>query len=168
MSTIYRLTLCVSSFFVLALSGCGDSNLSGERAAAEPTPFDTVAANARAVSEATARAAEAEASKAISAAEKKADVEKVVYQSPFPDRLDMFEPQKRSAGAAKRSSNDLADSVVLMGFAKLDEQKAVLTIDGIVKTLANGEELAGVTVISIEPPRAVLQRGRSRWTASIQ
>ena len=55
-----------------------------------------------------------------------------------------------------------------MGFADLDEPRAVLTINGEVKALRSGEEALGVQVISIEPPRAVLQRGRSRWTVSIE
>lgn len=161
-----RIAICVVAVSVI---GCGDSGVNGSAVKA-PTPFDAAAANARAVSEATSRAAEADAqgTPADMSATLEKTVEKVAYESPFPDRLNLFEPQKRSARAAKRSSGDVADSVVLMGFAKLDEPKVVLAIDGIVSPLADGQEFGGVTVISIAPPRAVLQRGRNRWTASIE
>lgn len=56
----------------------------------------------------------------------------------------------------------------MLGFAKLDQPRVVLAIDDVVTPLAGGEESSGVKVISIAPPRAVLQRGRSRWTATIE
>lgn len=93
---------------------------------------------------------------------------KVAYTPPFPDRETLFEPPKQ----AKRSSlmeDDLPNGgVLLLGFANVDSEKAVLSIDGVVTPLASGGEYAGVRVISLAPPKVVLQRGRSRWTESIQ
>lgn len=88
------------------------------------------------------------------------------FQPPYPNRVNPFAPPTRSTRQAQRSGNS-ESSVVLLGFAKLDEPKAILNIDGVVSPLANGDQHAGVQVISIEPPNAVLQRGRDRWTASI-
>ena len=65
------------------------------------------------------------------------------------------------------ADDEQSESVVLMGFANVDTPRVVLAIDGVVTPLANGDEAEGVRVISISPPTAVLQRGRSRWTASL-
>ena len=88
------------------------------------------------------------------------------FEPPYPNRVNPFAPPTRSTRQAQRSENS-ESSVVLLGFAKLDEPKAILNIDGVVSPLANGDQHAGVQVIAIEPPNAVLQRGRDRWTASI-
>jgi hypothetical protein len=44
----------------------------------------------------------------------------------------------------------------------------VLAIDGVISPIPEGGEKFGVQVISINPPHVVLQRGRSRWTASLE
>ncbi|QDT68581.1 hypothetical protein MalM25_15040 [Planctomycetes bacterium MalM25] len=90
------------------------------------------------------------------------------YTPPYPERRNLFSPPKQLARMARQKSNGSADSVVLMGFAKIDEPSVLLAINGRVTPLEHGQEAAGVRVISIDPPRAVLQRGRSRWTASIE
>lgn len=59
-------------------------------------------------------------------------------------------------------------SVLLKGFAKIDGTHAVLSINGRVAPLAVGAERYGVRVISIDPPEVVLQRGRTRWTATLR
>lgn len=151
---------------VLSLPGCAqDAPPDGEVKPVAPTPFDNAAARAKAATEATQTAsAPAEAPKP---AARPAGPE-VGYTPPFPDRLELFEPRKQLARSTQTATGNEADSVVLLGFAKVDEQRVLLAIDGIVKPMAGGEESAGVQVISIDPPRAVLQRGRSRWTASIE
>jgi len=54
----------------------------------------------------------------------------------------------------------------LKGFVNVDEPRVVLSIDGVISPIPEGGEKYGVQVISIQPPKAVLQRGRSRWTAT--
>jgi hypothetical protein len=44
----------------------------------------------------------------------------------------------------------------------------VLSIDGVISPVGEGGEKYGVQVISIQPPSVVLQRGRSRWTATLE
>ena len=90
-----------------------------------------------------------------------------VYRAPFPNRQNLFSPVRR-APLAKRGDRETGSSVELMGFANVDGQKVLLAIDGIMTPLAAGTERYGVRVISIQPPEAVLQRGRNRWTASLQ
>ncbi|MGL4512031.1 MAG: hypothetical protein ACRCT8_03000 [Lacipirellulaceae bacterium] len=90
------------------------------------------------------------------------------YTPPFPDRNELFAPPKQAPRAVRTAGNDSTDSVVLMGFANVDSLKVVLAIDGVVSPMSQGAELNGLRVISVEPPKAVLQRGRSRWTASIE
>ena len=43
----------------------------------------------------------------------------------------------------------------------------ILSIDGNLSPVPEGGETYGVQVISIQPPKVVLQRGRSRWTATL-
>ncbi len=89
------------------------------------------------------------------------------FTPPFPDRSDPFDPPKRARGMARRSE-DSGETVELKGFVNVDGQRVVLDIDGIISPLPEGGERYGVRVISIQPPSVVLQRGRSRWTASLE
>lgn len=161
----HRLALVCLAAAVATLVGCGDSGADAP-IAAKPTPFDVAAAKARAVTAATESAASPE--QAAPATEAEADEPKVAYQPPFPEREEMFQPPRQAPRNLRSRDGDIASDVVLMGFADLGEPKVVLAINGVVTPMSGGDELAGVRVISIAPPRAVLQRGRSRWTASIE
>ncbi|TWT97865.1 hypothetical protein Pla108_20190 [Botrimarina colliarenosi] len=154
------------TLLALLASGCGEGVDTVGNSPAPLNPIEAAAANAEAVTEAAEDAAKQPADTA-----KKSPTPPpvaVAYTPPFPERTNLFEPRKLAPRAARNSGDESADSVVLMGFANLDEPRALLTINGVIKPLSSGEESAGVTVISIDPPRAVLQRGRSRWTASIE
>jgi hypothetical protein len=89
------------------------------------------------------------------------------YQPPFPDRIELFVPPKRQAGsiAADGGGND---GVVLKGFVRVDKPRAVLLIDGQAVSMAAGESLFGVEVISIAQPNVLLQRGRQRWQTTLE
>jgi hypothetical protein len=89
------------------------------------------------------------------------------FTPPFPDRTDPFEPPKRAAGMVRQGDNP-GETVELKGFVNVDGPRVVLAIDGVISPLAEGGEKYGVRVISIQPPSVVLQRGRSRWTASLE
>lgn len=88
------------------------------------------------------------------------------YRSPFPRRVDLFSPMQR-VRTTRSKDRDSGSAVVLKGFANLGESVAILAIDGRVTPLHAGDERFGVQVISIAPPNVVLQRGRSRWTATL-
>ncbi|MCH8922161.1 MAG: hypothetical protein IIA67_03300, partial [Planctomycetes bacterium] len=49
-----------------------------------------------------------------------------------------------------------------------DEIRAILVVDGEPNSVAAGDVREGIEVISIEPPRVTLQRGRVRWTLTLQ
>ncbi len=89
------------------------------------------------------------------------------FTPPFPDRTDPFEPPKRAEGLVRRGDNP-GETVELKGFVNVDGPRVVLAIDGIISPLPVGGEKYGVRVIAIQPPSVVLQRGRSRWTASLE
>jgi hypothetical protein len=89
------------------------------------------------------------------------------FTPPFPDRTELFEPPKRAASSVRRD-DEHGESVELKGFINVDEPRAVLSIDGVISPVAEGGERYGVQVISIQPPSVVLQRGRSRWTATLE
>lgn len=90
--------------------------------------------------------------------------ETAAYKPPYPDRVDLFAAPERKGNASKNQD----ESVSLVGFAKRDETKALLSFNGQVSPVAEGAERNGVQVISIQPPNVVLQRGRQRWQASIE
>ena len=88
------------------------------------------------------------------------------FQPPFPHRTDFFAPPGRQQQVASRSiRND--ESVELQGFANVRGLKAVLAIDGVIAPISQGGERFGIQVITIDPPHVVLQRGRERWTATL-
>jgi hypothetical protein len=89
------------------------------------------------------------------------------FSPPFPNRLELFEPPKRAQGAARQSDVE-GQSVELKGFVNVDQPRALLAIDGVIAPIAEGGEKYGVQVIAIQPPSVVLQRGRSRWTATLE
>jgi hypothetical protein len=94
------------------------------------------------------------------------ETQQTAYTPPFPERLDMFAvpKNKRSKQGSRAGSGD---TVELIGFVHVDRPRAVLSIDGEVAPIAEGDRQAGVEVISIQPPVVVLQRGRERWQASL-
>jgi hypothetical protein len=91
----------------------------------------------------------------------------VEFKPPFPERADLFEAPKRAQSTLRRD-DEHGQSVELKGFVNVDEPRVVLSIDGVISPVPEGGEKYGVQVISIQPPKAVLQRGRSRWTATLE
>jgi hypothetical protein len=67
-----------------------------------------------------------------------------------------------------RRDDEHGDTIELKGFVNVNGPQAVLSIDGVLSPIPAGGEKYGVQVISINPPQAVLQRGRNRWTASVE
>jgi hypothetical protein len=91
----------------------------------------------------------------------------VEFKPPFPERADLFEAPKRAQSTVRRD-DEHGQSVELKGFVNVDGPNAVLSIDGVLSPIPEGGEKYGVQVISVQPPKAVLQRGRSRWTATLE
>jgi hypothetical protein len=89
------------------------------------------------------------------------------FTPPFPNRLEAFEPPKGSQSTVRRDEEH-GESVELKGFINVDQPRVVLSIDGVVSPVPQGGEKYGVQVISIQPPSVVLQRGRARWTATLE
>jgi hypothetical protein len=89
------------------------------------------------------------------------------FSPPFPDRDDLFEPPQRAKGTVRRN-DELGETVELKGFINVDRPRVVLSIDGVISSLEEGDEKYGVQVISIQPPTVVLQRGRDRWPATLE
>jgi len=98
---------------------------------------------------------------------KVASAQTVEFKPPFPERNDLFEAPKRAQSTVRRD-DEQGQSVELKGFINVDQPRVVLSIDGVISPIPEGGEKYGVQVISIQPPKAVLQRGRSRWTATLE
>jgi hypothetical protein len=97
---------------------------------------------------------------------KVASAQVVEFKPPFPER-DLFEAPKRTQSSVRRE-DEHGQSVELKGFVNVDEPRVILLIDGVMSPIPEGGEKYGVQVISIQPPNAVLQRGRNRWTATLE
>ncbi|MEM1305361.1 MAG: hypothetical protein AAGG46_10725 [Planctomycetota bacterium] len=162
-----KTTLAASCLALAFVAGCGEGSLS----VADATP----AAEAEEPKTAAPQPAEA-----VAAAtppqnrrpQKPTPKPAPKYRPPFPGRTELFNPPRNARRTAQRSNDgNYEESVELMGFVRIDgphaEQHAVLSIDGVVTPVPLGHEREGVQVISIQPPVAVLQRGRSRWTATL-
>jgi hypothetical protein len=89
------------------------------------------------------------------------------YQAPFPERVDLFVPPKRQGGMVL-TEGGTEEAVELLGFVRLDQPQVVLSINGEVTPIGEGGSQYGIEVISIQPPKVVLQRGRQRWQASLE
>lgn len=87
------------------------------------------------------------------------------YTPPFPNRVDLFVAPKRQGGVAHDSTER---AVELMGFVRVDKPRAILSINGQVSPVSEGESVDGIEVISVTPPSVLLQRGRQRWQATIE
>lgn len=107
----------------------------------------------------------ADAERTVDEPSKDADSASGAYEPPFPDRVDLFVAPKRQGGPAQSNGDN---AVELMGFVRVDRQRAVLAINGEITPLAEGETQFGVEVISVRPPMVVLQRGRQRWQATLE
>jgi hypothetical protein len=149
---VYPLVCCL---FVAALSGCGQTE---PPQVAPPAESATPPANTPAPPAADAPSPEAAKSPA-------APQPVAQFSPPFPER-DLFVPPKRAQGTVRR--DDEGETVELKGFVNVDQPKVVLAIDGVISPIAEGGEKYGVHVISIQPPSVVLQRGRNRWTATLE
>ena len=89
-----------------------------------------------------------------------------VYTPPFPDRVDLFVAPNQKRTEVKSNSR-MESTVKLLGFSNVNKPRAVLTIDGSVYSVAEGQETNGIEVVSIKPPAVVLQNGREVWQASL-
>jgi hypothetical protein len=96
---------------------------------------------------------------------KEAAAKTAEFNPPFPER-ELFEPPKGAQSAVRRDEEH-GQTVELKGFITVDQPKVILSIDGTISPIPEGGEKYGVKVISIQPPKALLQRGRNRWTATL-
>jgi hypothetical protein len=161
------------TFASASLVGCHSVSDNVAAPSASPAPAASASSNAppsdpkAAPAQATDNPS-ATASPAATAAQKSGPAPPVAkpFTPPFQDRTDLFEPPHRSAGVARREEEQGA-TVELKGFVNVNGEQVVLAIDGVILPIPEGGEKYGVQVISIKPPSVVLQRGRSRWTATL-
>lgn len=149
--------LRLSLFLAVVLSGC--------HAASEPEP--KVEPPSMAAAEPKAEAKPATPTPDLANPKVASAAQPAAFAPPFPDRLELFEPPKRAQTSVKRD-DEHGQSVELKGFIDVDQPRVILSIDGVVSPIPEGGEKYGVHVISIQPPSVVLQRGRNRWTATLE
>jgi hypothetical protein len=89
------------------------------------------------------------------------------FEPPFPGRTELFVPPRGGQGTVRRDE-EYGETIELKGFVDVNGPQVVLAIDGVISPIPEGGEKYGVQVISINPPQVVLQRGRNRWTASLE
>lgn len=149
--------LPIVATLALALAGCSAAN---ESRLEDAAILEAAAATA---SEAANRVAATSAGRATGSAPQKP----ARFEPPFPHRTSLFEPPRGGQSSGRRDEEH-GNTIELKGFVDVNGPRAVLSIDGVLSPIPEGGEKYGVQVISIKPPQVVLQRGRSRWTASLE
>lgn len=92
------------------------------------------------------------------------------FAAPFPPRENPFTLPPRGPQPLVSKLPGVSETplrIELKGFVSLDATRAVLTIDGEIVSLGVGEEHRSVKVLTLAPPQVTLQRGRYRWTESL-
>ena len=89
------------------------------------------------------------------------------YEPPFGERVNLFLPAERESPVARKTDRSGGPTIQLKGFAQVERLRAILSLDGRVITLAEGEEKEGIRAVSIQPPQVQLQKGRQRWTLTL-
>lgn len=90
------------------------------------------------------------------------------YEPPFPDRTELFVVPQHQENRRITVDGQAEESVKLVGFVDVDGPRVVLSINGLILTIAEGTTHNGLEVISIQRSAVVLQRGRERWQASLE
>ncbi|MCG8450745.1 MAG: hypothetical protein MI725_14340 [Pirellulales bacterium] len=91
----------------------------------------------------------------------------LAFEPPFPERVDLFQAPKRQGKGLLRSEQS-GTSIELLGFVNVDQQRVLLDVNGLVAPFAEGDKHFGIEVVSIQPPKVVLQRGRQRWQTALE
>ncbi len=93
----------------------------------------------------------------------------LVFEPPFPGHMNLFQaPKRQGRGGIAKSGGQSETAVELLGFVNVNGQRVALSIDGLVTTIAEGDQAYGIEVLSIQPPSVFLQRGKQRWQASFE
>ncbi len=164
----------ISGTALVSLCGCGSDSApkaaSAERVASAPASHgDALAPVIASLELSAAPAGEQTVADEMPANENREKTSQTVaadYQPPFPDRVNLFVAPKRERNNMLSNQDD-GESVQLLGFVNVVGHRVVLSIDGVVFPVAEGDTEAGIEVISIQPPMVVLQRGRERWQAAL-
>lgn len=163
MPIVYKTRITLLVVLGCALVGCGESKVSPQAALTQAPAFTAKSETKPAVKTEVDQQPEPVKVDTEPATEQPAEV---VFQPPYPHRENLFLAPKRSA--KHENKRGIEQSVELLGFANVDGQRVILSINGDVVPMAEGAQTAGIEVISIQPPAVVLQRGRERWQATLE
>jgi hypothetical protein len=145
---------------IQSMAGCMNSHAEGE---VPPTASETIAhLPTEAVTPAQSSQPAASDGDYPPTVESNTSSPKQAFQPPFPNREELFLPPAEKPAIATRPRSN--EDVVLMGFADVEGEKALLKIDGVITPLRAGESRGAVRVLAIDPPRVTLQRGSRQWT----
>jgi hypothetical protein len=161
---------CLTTLLMVTLCGCGTSELSPQTAVVTPmtAPAKLLPQMLeKAPSKAEPKKAQPEQSASVPEKSVVAEEKVGEFEPPYPNRENLFLAPKRSSTHAKTPGN-AEQTVELLGFVNVEKQKVILSINGEVFPISEGEQQAGIEVISIQPPAVVLQRDRERWQATLE
>src|SRR5687768_12645524 len=104
----------------VTLAGCqsADETVTGAKRVSAKVSTSASAANSRAKLPANGKTEAKPAPAAVAE-----------FTPPFPERLELFEPPKRTQGTLRRQDQS-GESVELKGFVNVDRPRVVLSIDG--------------------------------------
>lgn len=97
----------------------------------------------------------------------KPTIPKIAFQPPSPDRVNLFSAPERQNPGKLISTDRSQTKVELLGFVNVNGQRVSLSIDGIVATIAEGEEQYGIKVTKIQNPTVYLKSGLENWRATL-
>ena len=91
------------------------------------------------------------------------------FKPPFPERADLFEAPKGGPRARSGATMSTARSVELKGFVNVDEpQRRAFDRRQSSHPCPKAAKSMACRSFRSSRPKAVLQRGRSRWTATLE
>ena len=155
---------------MLTVCGCGTAELPTETAATKP-PAAPAKLQPQLLDDAATKAEPDERKPEMLAAATKdagvAEAQAAEFEPPYPNRENLFLAPKRSTTHGK-TSGSVEQTVELLGFANVEQVKVILSVNGLVVPISEGEQQAGIEVIPIQPPAVVLQRDRERWQATLE
>ncbi len=87
------------------------------------------------------------------------------FKPPFAGREELFLPPTNAP--AETAPPRSRSGVVLKGFVNVDGLRALVLVDGQLRSLAAGESRDGLEVVALEPPSVTLRREGRQWSDSL-
>ena len=178
MTTRYKISLALSILCAVVLCLMGGEEPAPDSGTASPAASDQAkqpaAAEASPAADEKPQAAEDDAPSAeeVSAeADRGEESQTLVFDAPFPDRVNLFQAPKREGRESTSKLGQIETEVKLLGFVHVNEPRVLLSIGGVATTIPEGGVERGIQVVTIKNPSVILKRAQQRsgsWVLSTE